>query len=42
MLVYMFLPGKTSRRVAVTAKPSHVKPAPKLPDEALPIEGRFE
>lgn len=41
MSVYIFLTSKKLRPVP-TARPSHVKPAPKLPDDALPIEGRFE
>ena len=42
MLVYMFMSNIEPQRAAVTVKPRHVKPAPRLPDEALPIEGRFE
>jgi TRAP transporter 4TM/12TM fusion protein len=42
MLVYMFYSDKEPQRAAVPVKPSHAQPAPKLPDEALPIEGRFE
>ncbi|MGH6684360.1 MAG: TRAP transporter permease [Pseudolabrys sp.] len=42
MLAYMFLSGKAARRSVIIAQPSHIQPAQKLPDEALPIEGRFE
>jgi TRAP transporter 4TM/12TM fusion protein len=41
MSVYIFLSSKRPRPVHA-AKPTHVKPQPKLPDEALPVEGRFE
>ena len=41
MSVYIFLSSKRPRPVH-TAKPTHVKPQPKLSDEALPVEGRFE
>lgn len=43
MVVYMVLSGKTSHRAAtVPVRPGHAKPSPPLPDDALPIEGRFE
>lgn len=41
MSAYMLLSSKAPARAPV-AKPSHAGRAPKVPDEALPIEGRFE